>query len=208
MMDSATMNELPRIEGYRSDLTLEEISAPTPIINLFQRIFTCSEAEYELLHKLQDTIRLVPVAQWGSSKVEYPPAEAIYCFAMRDGEDTALNGSHKYTLTFPNGQIPQLHPFGFWSLTMYNESFLLVDNPIDSYLIRPDQACLTYDLDGSLTLYLQADKPASVPEGNWLPSPTGLFSVALRTYLPQEVILDGTWFPSGIEKVDKLEILC
>ena len=82
---------------------------------------------------------------------------------MRDGENNLLNGSHRYTLTFPAGQLPPLHPLGFWSLTMYNESFLLVDNPLNRYIIRPDQPGLTYAPDGSLTLYLQAEKPAGVP---------------------------------------------
>jgi hypothetical protein len=59
---------------------------------------------------------------------------------------------------------------------------------------------LTYAPDGSLTLYLQAEKPAAVPEGNWLPAPAGDFSIALRTYLPQEDVLDGTWFPFRIER--------
>ena len=130
----------------------------------------------------------------------FPPAEAIYFFAMRDGENRPLNGSLKYTLTFPTGQTPPLHPLGFWSLTMYNEAFLLVDNPLNRYIIRQDQPGLTYNPDGSLTLYLQAEKPDGVPEGNWLPAPAGAFSVALRTYLAQDVILNGTWFPPRIER--------
>jgi hypothetical protein len=131
----------------------------------------------------------------------FPPAEAIYFFAMRDGENRPLKGSQEYTLTFPAGQIPSLHPLGFWSLTMYNEAFLLVDNPLNRFIIRPDQPGLTYSPDGSLTVYLQAEKPSGVAEGNWLPAPAGAFSVALRTYLPKDVILDGTWFPPGIIKV-------
>jgi len=131
----------------------------------------------------------------------FPSDEAMYFFAMRDGENAPLNGGRKYKLTFPAGQLPPLHPLGFWSLTMYNESFLLVDNPLDRYLIRPDQRGLTYSPDGSLTLYLQAEKPGGVPDGNWLPAPAGAFSVALRTYLPQMAIQDGTWFPPRIIRV-------
>lgn len=37
------------------------IEAPTPIINLYQRIFVHDESEYELLHALQDQITLTPV---------------------------------------------------------------------------------------------------------------------------------------------------
>ncbi len=53
------------------------ISAPTPIINLFQRIFTRSEAEYDLLHELQDAIRLVPLAQWGTVEGGVPTCRPV-----------------------------------------------------------------------------------------------------------------------------------
>jgi hypothetical protein len=76
-----------------------------------------------------------------------------------------------------------------------------VDNPLDRYLIRPDQPDLIYSPDGSLTLYMQAEKPAGVPKGNWLPAPESVFSVALRTYLPRNVIQDEIWFPPRIERV-------
>ena len=131
----------------------------------------------------------------------FPPQEAIYFFALRDINNNRLNGSHKYTLTFKEGQLPPLYEYGFWSLTMYNEAFLLVDNPLNRYIIRPDQAELTFGPDGSLTLYIQAKKPVGAPEGNWLPAPAGAFSVALRTYLPQTVIQDGRWFPPGLERI-------
>jgi hypothetical protein len=32
-------------------------------------------------------------------------------------------------------------------------------------------------------------------------APRGDFSVALRTYQPQDAILDGAWFPPGIRRV-------
>jgi hypothetical protein len=133
----------------------------------------------------------------------FPREEAIYFFALRDEENNFLNGSHKYTLTFPQGHLPPLEQYGFWSLTMYNESFLLVDNPLNRYLIRPGSGELTFAPDGSLTLYLQNEKPVGVPEGNWLPAPLGAFSVALRTYLPQKPIQEGTWFPPKIEKIQE-----
>lgn len=132
----------------------------------------------------------------------FPPQEAIYFFALRDADHIRLNGAQAYTLTFPPGQLPPLNEYGFWSVTMYNENFLLVENPLGRYIIRPDTAGLTLSEDGSLTLYIQAEQPVAVLEGNWLPAPRGDFSIALRTYQPQDVILDGTWFPQGIKRVD------
>jgi len=132
----------------------------------------------------------------------FPLAEAIYFFAYRDSEERPLHGRHRYTLTFPPGQQPPLHPYGFWSLTMYNDVSLLVDNPANRYILRPDSAGLTYAPDGSLTLIIQADKPDDGPEGNWLPAPTGAFNVALRTYLPHDAIITGKWFPPALVRYD------
>jgi len=130
----------------------------------------------------------------------FPLQEAIYFFAYRDGENQFLHGSQRYTITFRTGELPPLREYGFWSLTMYNDVSLLVANPRDRYILRPDSIGLTYAPDGSLTLYIQHDQPEGVPEGNWLPAPAGAFNVALRTYQPQQTIVDGTWFPPAIER--------
>ena len=131
----------------------------------------------------------------------FPLQEAIYFFAYRDGENQTLHGSQRYTITFKKEELPPLREFGFWSLTMYNEVSLLVENPLNRYIIRPDSPGLTTAPDGSLTVYIQRDRPGDAPEGNWLPAPAGAFNMALRTYLPQPGIVDGTWFPPAIERI-------
>ncbi len=130
----------------------------------------------------------------------FPSEEAIYFFALRDATGDRLNGMRRYRLTFAPGQLPPLHACGFWSLTMYNDAFLLHDNPLQRYALRPDSSDLTFAPDGSLTLAIQVGKPWDVPEGNWLPAPSGDFAVALRTYLPREAILSGDWFPAGVQR--------
>jgi hypothetical protein len=52
----------------------------------------------------------------------FPLEEAIYLFAYRDRDDALLHGSHRYTLTFGAGELPPLREFGFWSLTIYNDT--------------------------------------------------------------------------------------
>jgi hypothetical protein len=131
----------------------------------------------------------------------FPLEEAIYLFAYRDRDDALLHGSHRYTLTFGAGELPPLREFGFWSLTMYNDQSLLVDNPIQRYALRPNSPGLTYAPDGSLTLFLQHEPPTAAPAGNWLPAPAGAFNVALRTYQPQAAIVSGAWFPPAIVRV-------
>jgi hypothetical protein len=83
---------------------------------------------------------------------------------------------------------------------MYGPSSLLVPNPLDRYVLRPD-AGLRPAADGSLTLAVQATEPDDVPIENWLPSPAeGAFNVCLRTYLPSQDIVDGTWFPPPLRR--------
>jgi hypothetical protein len=289
--------------------------APTPNVVLYQRIFIHGEREYETLHRLQDSIRLTPLAQWGQAEpgplpeadlapyeiqamratrdplqyfayvnfyraVNPPPAEerglmdlfrtagvgpgsalpeepalrasiaqgvsdaqalinarisegpfrngwrvpdpdigkagpfilsraafqltpigsftaeeAIYFFGFRDAGGEVLHGDRRYTLTFPAGQLPPLAKHGFWSVTMYGANNLLVANPANRYIVRPESPGLTYGQDGSLTIVIQAERPEDGPEANWLPAPRGVFILGLRTYQPTAPILDGTWFP-------------
>jgi hypothetical protein len=131
----------------------------------------------------------------------FPLEEAIYFFGYRDDDGELLHGSRRYTITFPAGELPPLREYGFWSLTMYNDVSLLVDNPLNRYILRPDSPGLTFAPDGSLTLFIQHTRPDDAPEGNWLPAPTGVFNMALRTYQPQEAIVRGAWFPPAIVRV-------
>jgi hypothetical protein len=133
-----------------------------------------------------------------------PLDEAIYFFAYRDGDGQPLDGANRYRLRFEGGALPELAPLGFWSLTMYGPNALLVANPIDRYVLRPD-AGLRTGADGSLTLAVQATPPDDVPPENWLPSPAeGAFNICLRTYLPTQGIVSGTWFPPPLVRSEGL----
>jgi hypothetical protein len=128
------------------------------------------------------------------------PEEAMYFTAHRDGSGAMLDGTSRYTLTFPAGRLPPVGRHGFWSVTLYNREGYLLDNPIARYVVRPDTAGLRYGADGSLTLHLQATRPAGEDAANWLPAPAGNFFVTLRTYLPDEAIVSGAWFPEAIKR--------
>jgi len=114
---------------------------------------------------------------------------------------------HRYTLTFPKGQLPPVE--AFWSMTMYDgKSQLLIENPINRYLINsPMLPNLKKNADGSLTIYIQKDSPGSDKESNWLPAPNDTIYMVMRLYWPKThppSILppgDGTWKPPGIVQV-------
>lgn len=132
---------------------------------------------------------------YGNSK-----EEAIYPVYYVDSEGQKLSGANTYVLQFSAGQLPPVH--AFWSLTMYDEASLLVDNSLDRYLLNSTMASqFVRDADGGVTLYLQHESPGKDKEPNWLPAPSGVFTSLLRLYLPKEEVQDGTWKQPALQRI-------
>ena len=120
--------------------------------------------------------------------------EAVYPVYWTDADGNPLNASaNKYTITFPEGQLPPVK--AFWSLTMYDgRTQLLIDNPLNRYLLNSSMLKdFVYGKDGSLTFYIQKDSPGKSLENNWLPAPDGPFNCIMRLYGPDESVLKGEW---------------
>ena len=81
------------------------------------------------------------------------------------------------------------------------EKQAFVANPINRYAIG-DRDKLKFNQDGSLDIYLQHDSPGKDKESNWLPADAGEFNVIMRIYWPKETVLNGTWTPPAIKKVE------
>ena len=130
------------------------------------------------------------------------PEEAMYSTYEKDATGQPLDGAHRYILRFPKGSLPPVK--GFWSLTMYDlPAQLLVDNPIDRYLINSTMLDrLARDADGGITLYLQKDSPGKGKEANWLPTPSGRFFAVLRNYWPEDAVVKGAWKAPALERAD------
>lgn len=128
-------------------------------------------------------------------------AEALYPSISVDSAGAPLDGANDYVVRFPPGQLPPVN--SFWSLTMYElPASLLVDNPIDRYLINsPMLPDLVPDPDGGYTIYVQHGSPGPEREANWLPAPQGPFSMVMRLYWPKPEALDGTWKPPVADEV-------
>jgi len=124
-----------------------------------------------------------------------PAEEAWYAGWLADDRGNRPPDASKrdYTLHFPPRQLPPAR--FFWSATMYRlPDRLLVDNPIGRYSIGDRTPGLVYGEDGSLTLYVQRERPADPAHAaNWLPAPDGPFSIAIRVYGPDPKVLDGRW---------------
>ena len=125
------------------------------------------------------------------------PQDAVYPFTNVDAEGQPLNGKNNYVLHFPKGQTPPAR--GFWSLTMYNDQYFFVANPLNRYTVSPRNA-LKHNKDGSLDLYIQHDSPGKEKESNWLPAPKDNFILMMRIYWPEDALLEGTWQPPGVQK--------
>lgn len=113
------------------------------------------------------------------------PDEALYLYTYFDADGDALDGSKRYRIHIPADRIPATNENGFWSVTMYDgRTFQFVDNPINRYGIgsRDD---LAINSDGSIDIWIQADRPDATRATNWLPSPKGgAFRVTFRIYSP------------------------
>ena len=118
--------------------------------------------------------------------------EAVYGAWQTGPDGKPLDGTKRWVLRFPAGQLPPASLF--WSITMYNlPQRLLVENPIKRYSIGDRTPDLKKGDDGSLEIYLQSDSPGPDKESNWLPTPQGPFFLVSRMYGPEQPLIDGTW---------------
>jgi hypothetical protein len=127
-----------------------------------------------------------------------PPEEAIYPMAPIDGDGKPLNGAARYVLHFDKERIPPAD--AFWSLTMYGADQFFAANPLGRFAIG-DRDKLNFNADGSLDLYIQKDSPGADKEANWLPAPSGPFTMNLRLYLPRREALEGRWTPPPVKRM-------
>ncbi len=127
-----------------------------------------------------------------------PPEDAIYPVKFHDTTNQTLNGLNRYVLHFEKNQIPPVR--GLWSVTMYNDQYFFVPNPLNRYALSKRDK-LKFNPDGSLDLYVQSEAPPAALASNWLPAPLGDFVLMLRLYWPKESVLSGRWNPPVITKV-------
>lgn len=149
-------------------------------------------------------------AEWGtdylnrtgsakSNMYDNRPEETKYIYTDDDSQSNQLNGRNSYAITFAKGQLPPVK--GFWSLTLYNGEHFFNPNPLGHYSLGTKNKSLKYNADGSLTLYASANSPGADKESNWLPAPSGPFSLYIRAYWPDQAILEGTWKPPVVAHV-------
>jgi len=128
------------------------------------------------------------------------PQDAVYPTSEGPELLAKYSGANKYVMRFEKGQLPPAK--GFWSITMYDDQYFFVPNPINRYTVSSRNKFKT-NPDGSIDVHVQNESPGKDKESNWLPAPKGGFVLMMRLYWPSETppsILDGTWKPPEVKK--------
>lgn len=108
---------------------------------------------------------------YGSLKLEN--FEVLYFVAKNDGENTTLSGDCEYVI---KGKIPDAK---WWSLTVYDQNGLLIDNPAERYSFNGTNVLLKEKKEFTIALAARARA------GNWIPIEAGKpFVIMLRLYSP------------------------
>ena len=123
-------------------------------------------------------------------------SETKYFYQDLDAEGLRLDGRRGYRVTFAADELPPAK--GFWSLTLYNEHHAFHANALNRFSVGTKNKQLKYNDDGSLTIYVGPEAPSAELQSNWLPSPTGSFSLYLRAYWPEERTVAGLWSPPAV----------
>ena len=110
-----------------------------------------------------------------------------------------FDGRHPYQIKFGPHDLPPVK--AFWSITVYDGSMLLYDNPLHRHVINsPLVDQLVKDADGGFTLYVQHESPGHAKEANWLPVPRDKFNLTFRCYQPEQAILNFTYSAPPVVK--------
>ena len=126
------------------------------------------------------------------------PEDAVYPLSEGPELIKKFNGANKYVMRFEKGQLPPAK--GFWSITMYDQNYFFVPNPINRQNVSSRSKFKT-NPDGSIDIYVQNESPGKDKEANWLPAPKGEFVLMMRLYWPSPTppsILDGSWKPPRV----------
>jgi hypothetical protein len=122
------------------------------------------------------------------------PRETRYFYQELDKGGARLSGAERYTITFK--ELPPVK--GFWSITLYDKNHFFAPNELNRFSLGTKSRGLRFEADGSLIIYVQAERPEDDKVSNWLPAPSDEFSLYIRAYWPLEEIAEGRWTPPPI----------
>jgi hypothetical protein len=127
------------------------------------------------------------------------PQDAVYPSLSVDGGGRPLDGNNNYVLHFDKGKHPPVD--AFWSVTAYDTEGYLIPNVMKRQALG-DRDRLVTNADGSLDFYIQVNTPGADKEANWLPIAKAPFTLLMRLYSPKAELLDGSWMPPPVRRVN------
>ena len=106
------------------------------------------------------------VTQSAVGPIGLPATEAVYPgIGTASGEP--MNAMNDYVIKMTRDELPPAE--AFWSFTLYDlENGFLIPNDRFKYIVGENGGMQLND-EGGIEIYIAAEKPAGVPEDNWLP---------------------------------------
>ena len=150
--------------------------------------------------KPKGKMKLEPmVVQSAVGPIGNPADQAMYPgIVTSDGEP--MNAMNDYVIRMSKDQLPPA--LAFWSATLYDsKNGFFIPNDRKKYSVG-ENGGMKLDDDGGIAIYVAAEKPEGVPEGNWLPinrQDQGL-DIIMRVYQPDLEKMK-TWQPPKAEKL-------
>jgi len=139
------------------------------------------------------------VFQSVSGPIGQPASEAVYPpIATTDG--SPMNAKHDYVLRMKKKDLPPAK--AFWSATLYNtENGFFIPNDRKKYSVG-ENGGYKLNAEGGIEIHIAAEKPAGVPEENWLPINRGDdgIDIVMRIYAP-DLERYKNWPPPKVERV-------
>ena len=128
-----------------------------------------------------------------------PATEALYPpIVTTDGKP--MNALHDYVIRMAKEDLPPER--AFWSVTLYDlQNGFFIPNDRKKYSVG-ENAGMKLDKDGGIAIYIAAQKPAGVPDENWLPihRQDEAIGAIMRIYVPDFGKMK-SWFPPKAEVV-------
>ncbi len=137
----------------------------------------------------------MPFINYGGIWANIAP-EVMYYRASTDGSGAALSQRQWLHDDLPEEALPRFANY-FWSvIAVDTKYFRVLPNLKEKVPLINEQSKPEYAPDGSLNCTFAAEKPANVPEGNWLPTPKGsVYRLTFRFYGPIDGVSNGTYYP-------------
>ena len=112
-----------------------------------------------------------------------PMEEAVYP-PVNSADGSVLNAMNDYVIKMSKDELPPSN--AFWSLTLYDsEQGFFIPNQHFKYSVGKNAGFKLND-EGGIEIYVAAEKPAGVPQENWLPinRKDQNIDIILRNYVP------------------------